>query len=119
VGAASARRKKRTKTRAPAIVPRIVFGTAFIGVIPACVAAASTGGCNSKPALGVAYECFDGDPVCDRGLPPPCSKPNDPACSSGVGEASSGDAPDDAANDGDDAPDDADDADDAGTDADG
>jgi len=64
----------------PGVVPRIVFGTAFIGVVPACVVAACTGGSDStgtsssssSSGYGVAavgYACFDAnDPNCRQGV---------------------------------------------------
>ena len=62
----------RKKLRVPAVVPRIVFSTVFVGVVPACVAQACTGGStltgsDSGTPQGVAFQCFDAsDPRCSQ-----------------------------------------------------
>ena len=103
--------KKRKRQRIPAVVPRIVFGTAFIGVIPACVVAACTGGSDSGTVsssssgvmgvAAVAYQCFDAnDPNCFRGVAAVAYQcfdgSTDPNCKLGVADAAFGDGATDA-----------------------
>ena len=108
---------KRKRQRIPAVVPRIVFGTAFIGVIPACVVAACTGGSDSgtvsssssgtgssSGAMGVAavaYQCFDAnDPNCFQGVAAVAYQcfdgSTDPNCNFAVADAAFGDGASDA-----------------------
>ena len=104
----------RKKLRIPAVVPRIVFSTVFVGVIPACVVQACGGSSTSSPdaALqpGVAYQCFDADPQCQQGVAFQCfDGSTDPGCRNfSVADAAFRDGPID------DAFDAADDADGAG-----
>jgi hypothetical protein len=108
----------RKKLRIPAVVPRIVFSTIFVGVIPACVAQACTGGStltgsDSGGPQGVAQQCFDSSsPQCQQhGVAAVAFQCFDgstnPACNFSVADAAFGDAPSDA-------PDAEDDADGAG-----
>lgn len=95
----------RKKLRIPAVVPRIVFSTIFVGVIPACVAQACTGGStltgsDGGPAQGVAAQCFDGSPQCQHGVAAVAFQCFDgstnPQCNFSVADAAFGDAPSDA-----------------------
>ena len=97
----------RRKLRIPAVVPRIVFSTAFIGVIPACVAQACTSGSSlngtdSGLQEGVAFQCFDAsDPRCRYGVAAVAFQcfdgSTDPGCRQfNVADAAFGDAPLDA-----------------------
>ena len=96
----------RKKLRIPAVVPRIVFSTVFVGVIPACVAQACTGGSTSTgydsgTAQGVAATCFDAsDPRCQQGVAAVAFQCFDgstnPGCNFSVADAAFGDAPSDA-----------------------
>ncbi|HEY8076577.1 MAG TPA: hypothetical protein VIF62_20775 [Labilithrix sp.] len=103
---------KRGRKRAMRIVPRIVFGTIVVGVVPAVAASCDSSGyhCTGPgctEAMGVAavaFQCFDGStaPQCrqqmgvaavafqcfDGSTAPECQPPPD------SGE-DSGDAPDD------------------------
>lgn len=96
-------RKKNRRMRA--LVPRVVFSTIFIGVVPACVASAcggsttSNGGpdatsdvaaacfagstnpaCSQLGVAAVAFQCFDGS------TQPGCPHPVD-AATDGAGDA--------------------------------
>jgi hypothetical protein len=103
---------KRRK-RIPAVVPKIVFSTVFVGVVPACVVSACNSGTVStndeagfRGVAAVAYQCFDADPRCtppgvaaacfDGGRVVPCNP-------IGVDSATDGpdDGPSDASDDGD------------------
>ena len=104
------RRKNTTKkkSRIPAVVPRLVFSTMFVGVIPACVVAACSGGVLSGDASeaglrgdvnrinqDVANQCF-GNPGCQQGVAAvafQCFDGSvDPRCPRGVADAAFGDA---------------------------
>ena len=43
---------RKRKRRIPAIVPQVVFGTAFIGVVPLCVATACNGSDSTSSSSG-------------------------------------------------------------------
>lgn len=68
--------KRTRKSRIPAVVPKLVFSTIFVGVVPACVLSACSGGSTlgssdaaaDRQLLGVAQRCFAGssDPGCSR-----------------------------------------------------
>lgn len=85
----------RKKSRIPAVVPRIVFSTVFVGVIPACVAQA----CGGTTPLGVANQCFSAtDPNCPQGVAAVAFQCFDgstqPGCRNfSVADAAFGDAP--------------------------
>jgi hypothetical protein len=49
----------RPRKKIRAIVPKVVFSTVFVGVVPTCIVAACS---NNNSAFGVAKECFETDP---------------------------------------------------------
>jgi hypothetical protein len=71
---------KGRRSRAMRIVPRIVFGTAFVGVVPVVASSCDPepgckgNGCYQTPpgVAAVAFQCFDGStaPQCSH-VPPP------------------------------------------------
>jgi hypothetical protein len=110
--------KRARKSRIPAVVPKVVFSTIFVGVVPACAISACSGGSTIGPSdaaadrqlLGVAQRCFAGsnDPSCgqmgvaavafqcfDGSTNPNCPQPVDAAFDG------ADDGPDDASDDAD------------------
>ena len=93
----------RKKSRIPAVVPRIVFSTVFVGVVPACVLQACTSGTTTSPydsglQQGVAQQCFDSSsPQCQHGVAAVAFQCFDgstnPQCNFSVADAAFGDAP--------------------------
>ena len=103
----------KKKSRIPAVVPRLVFSTIFVGVIPACVVSACSGGVlsggPSEAGLDgrlngdVANQCF-GNPGCQQGVAAvafQCFDGSvDPRCPRGVADAAFGDADGEGGDDG-------------------
>lgn len=67
------RGKKTTTKRTMKIVPKMVLGSVFVGVLPAIIAACgddttTTTNGSSSGVQGVAQRCFAGDPSCPMGV---------------------------------------------------
>lgn len=67
------RGKRDAKKRAMKIVPKMVLGSVFVGVIPAMIASCGDdttngGSSGTSGAVGVAQRCFAGDPNCPQGV---------------------------------------------------
>jgi hypothetical protein len=93
---------KKRKAGPSHVVPKIVFSSVFVGVVPACALASCSGDDSSSvrdsgpaldgvaaifadhPFLGVAQQCFDGSSQPGCGVPPPPFDASD-ADSSGDG----------------------------------
>ena len=118
MGKPKTKTKPPRRSRIPAVVPKVVFSTIFVGVVPACVISACAGGStqgttseagSDRQAMGVAQRCFGPtDPTCQMAVAAVAFQCFDGSTQPGCPQ------PVDAAFDSDDGPDDASDADGAG-----